>query len=76
MTEIVIVFSIIVLIINVITWIVFGMSKKRQRCLGTLIINMSDPNKDIYRIALEDLHDVETHKKIYLKVKIEDDTQK
>ena len=67
---------IILAVINLILTVITLVLKKKRRCLGKLIINMSDPEKDIYRVALNDLQDLEKEKIVYLKIEIEDDTQK
>lgn len=67
---------IILAVINLILTVITLVLKKKRRCLGKLIINMSDPEKDIYRVALNDLQDLEKEKIVYLKIEIEDNTQK
>lgn len=67
---------IILAVINLILTVITLVLKKKRRCLGKLIINMSDPEKDIYRVALNDLQDLEKEKIVYLKIEIEDDAQK
>lgn len=67
---------IILAVINLILTVILLVLKKKRRCLGKLIINMSDPEKDIYRVALNDLQDLEKEKIVYLKIEIEDDAQK
>jgi hypothetical protein len=76
MTEIIIVFCIIILIINVVSWIISINIKKKQRCFGKLVINMTNPLKDVYTIEMDDLRDLEKYKKVFLEVVIEDDAQK
>lgn len=76
MTEIIIVFCIIILIINVVSWIISINIEKKQRCFGRLIINMTNPLKDVYKIEMDDLQDLEKYKKVFLEVVIEDDAQK
>ena len=66
---------IILAIGDLILSILCAVIKKKRRCIGRLIINMSDPEKDVYRIDLDDLQDLEKEKIVYLEVKMED-TQK
>lgn len=76
MTEIIIVFCIIILIINVVSWIISINIKRKQRCFGKLVIDMTNPLKDVYTIEMDDLQDLEKYKKVFLEVIIEDDAQK
>lgn len=66
----------IMVVINILLTIIIFILKKKRRCLGTLVINMTDPEKDIYRVVMDDLQDLEKEKVVYLKVQIEDDAQK
>lgn len=67
---------IILALADIILSILCAVIKKKRRRIGRLIINMSDPEKDVYRIDLDDLQDLEKESIVYLEVKIEDDTQK
>ena len=66
----------IMVVIDILLTIIIFILKKKRRCLGTLVINMTDPEKDIYRVVMDDLQDLEKEKVVYLKVQIEDDAQK
>lgn len=63
-------------VIVIVLLIMLAAAKKKRRCLGTLVINMSDPLKDVYRVDLDDLQDLEREKIVFLKVLIEDNAQK
>lgn len=76
METLLIILSIVFVVIDVGLTITLFVLKKKRRCLGTLIINMTNPDKDIYRVALDDLQDLEKEKIVFLKVQIEDDAQK
>lgn len=76
MDELLIALCIGMVIVDIILTIALFVLKKKRRCLGRLIINMSDPIKDIYQIDLDDLQDLEKEKVVFLKVVVEGNTQK
>lgn len=63
-------------VIDITLFILLLILKRKRRCIGRLVINMTDPEKDVYRIDLDDLQDLEKENIVYLKVEIEGDTQK
>lgn len=76
METLLIILSITLVTIDVGLTITLFALKKKRKCLGTIVINMTNPEKDVYRIALDDLQDLEKEKIVFLKVQIEDDAQK
>ena len=76
MDEILITVCIILAAINILLAVFLLVLKRKKRCLGRLIVNMTDPIKDIYQINLDDLQDLEKEKVVYLRVVIEGNTQK
>lgn len=56
--------------------ILFVMLNKKRRCFGKLVIDMTNPEKDIYRIEMDDLQDLEREKYVLLKIRVEEDAQK
>ena len=76
MEELLIALLIVSMIVNIVLLIMCFIVRKKRRCLGTLVINMTDPDKDIYRVEMDDLQDLEKEKIVFLKVRIEDNTQK
>ena len=56
--------------------ILFTMLNKKRRCFGKLVIDMTNPEKDIYRIEMDDLQDLEREKYVLLKIRVEEDAQK
>lgn len=67
---------IILAVADMVLSILCAVIKKKRRCIGRLIINMTDPEKDVYRIDLDDLQDLEKEVIVYLRVEMENDTQK
>ena len=60
------------LITGIVAVLIFNRSRS---VLGQLIINQTDPTKDVYRIHIEDLQMLETKKNVLLKI-INEDTSK
>lgn len=73
MNELLIVLSIVLVITDIVMLILLH---KKRRCLGKLVIDMTNPEKDVYRIEMDDLQDLEKEKFVLLKVRIEDNAQK
>lgn len=67
---------IVMAVIDILLTIIIFILKKKRRRLGKLVVNMTNPEKDIYRVVLDDLQDLERESVVYLEVQIEDDTQK